>query len=395
MILAVGKRRARTGNALLAVLITIVQLLGLRVGRPVEPSGVLAGVFGAVLTWAAIVVQGVSMLWRRDRPVAVLAVCLAGYAVNSALVPGVPPFAGWVALYAAGVYAGSGRRAAYAVTVGAGVLVAVIGVGALVYRATVAEFVFLAFITVTVVLVAIVVRSRRVQMDALRERAAALDRERESAVARAAVEERLRIARDLHDLVGHGLSGIAVQSSTARLALDGGRLDQAREALAAVEASSRDAMVEMRQLLGLLRGVDTGGYGPAPGLHDLPGLVDRMRAQGVSVALFADGLGDVPGAASLGGYRAVQEALTNAVKHAPGSRVRIDVKAADGVLVVVVEDDAQRPAPPPQNAAGGHGLVGMRERVAALGGELSVGPAGDHPGWRVRATIPYGDKGAR
>src|SRR5204863_7443883 len=103
--------------------------------------------------------------------------------------------------------------------------------------------------------------------------------------------------------------------------------DQAREALAAVEASSRDAMAEMRQLLGLLRGDDTGGYVPAPGLRDLPGLVDRMRAQGVSVALSADGLAELPGAAALGGYRVVQEGLTNAGKHAPGSRARTDVTA--------------------------------------------------------------------
>src|SRR5437773_2162719 len=190
------------------------------VDRPVRACLVAPGVASGCRGAGAGQVHGLSRpRWPAARvgaaafaPVAVLAVCVAGYTVNSALVPGVPPFAGWVALYAAGVYAGSGRRAAYAVTVGAGVLVAVIGVGALVYRAAVAEFVFLAFITVTVVLVAIVVRSRRVQMDALRERAAALDRERESAVARAAVEERLRIARDLHDLVGHGLSGIAGQS---------------------------------------------------------------------------------------------------------------------------------------------------------------------------------------
>ncbi len=392
---AMGTRRARTTNVVLAVLITIVQVLGLRVGRPVEPSGLLSGVLGAVLIPVATLVQGMSMLWRRQRPVAVLAVCLAGYAVNSALVPGVPPFAGWVALYAAGVYARPGRRAAYAVTAGTGALVAVIGIGALVYRTTVAAFVVLAFVTVTAALLATVVRSRRLQMDALRERALALERERESAVARAAVEERLRIARDMHDLVGHGLSGIAVQSGTARLALDAGRLDQAREALTAVEASSRGAMAEMRQLLGLLRGDDTGGYGPAPGLRDLPSLVDRLRAQGVSVALTTDGLGDLPEAASLGGYRVVQEALTNAVKHAPGSQVRVDVDAADGVLVVVVEDYAQRPALPPREGTGGRGLVGMRERVAAFGGELTVGPAGDHPGWRVRATIPYGDKGTR
>ncbi len=392
VISAMGQRRARAANVLLAVLITMVQFLGLRVGRPVQPPEWLMGVLGGVLVSAATLVQGGSMLWRRRRPVVVLVVCLAGYAVNSALVPGVPPFAGWLALYAAGVYARPGRRAAYTVMVGTGVLIAVVGIGAVAYRATVAEFVLLVFVTVTVALVAVVVRSRRLQMDALRERAAALERERESAVARAAVEERLRIARDLHDLVGHGLSGIAVQSSTARLALDAGRLDQAREALAAVEASSRDVMTEMRQLLGLLRGHDAGGYGPAPGLSDLPGLVERLRGQGVSVALSADGLGDLPETASLGGYRVVQEALTNAIKHAPGSRVRVDVNAADGVLVVVVEDDAQRAVPPPGEGTGGQGLVGMRERVAAFGGELSVGPAGDHPGWRVRATIPYGDR---
>jgi signal transduction histidine kinase len=169
--------------------------------------------------------------------------------------------------------------------------------------------VLLGLVTVIVVLLATVVRARQAQLDALRERAAALEREREreAAVARAAAEERLRIARDVHDLVGHGLSGIAVQSSTARLALDAGRLDQAREALAAVEAGSRDALAEMRQLLGLLRGDDTSGYGPAPGVRDLPGLVDRLRAQGASVILSTNSLDALPEAASLAGYRIAQE----------------------------------------------------------------------------------------
>jgi signal transduction histidine kinase len=388
-----GQRRARTADVLLAVLVTIVQFLGLRAGRPAAPPEWLSGPLGVVLLGAAVLVQGLSLLWRRRFPVRVLALCLTGYAVDVALVPGVPPFAGWFALYAAGVYVGSGRRAAYALAAGAAALVAVIGLGAVAYPATIPELALLVLVTVTVVLLAIVVRSRRVQMDALRERAAALQRERESAVARAAMEERLRIARDLHDLVGHGLSGIAVQSSTARLALDAGRLDQARQALAAVEVTSRDAMTEMRQLLGLLRGDDQGGYAPTAGLHDLSSLVDRVRAQGVSVVLSADGLGEVPDAAALAGYRVVQEALTNAVKHAPGSRVTVEVNAADGVLAVVVEDNAQRPAPAGEEA-GGRGLVGMRERVAAFGGELSAGPATDHPGWRVRATIPYRTEGA-
>jgi len=389
----IGRRRGRADDVLLAVLATAAQFVGLRVGRPVPPPDVLTGVLGVVLGLTAVLAQGTSLLWRRHRPLLTLALCLAGYAVNAAVIPGVPPFAAWLALYAAGVYARPGRRAAYAVTVAAGALLAIVGAAALAYRATVAELVVLVFVTVTVALLATLVRSRRGQLDALRERAAALERERESAVARAAVEERLRIARDLHDLVGHGLSGIAVQSSTARLALDAGRLDRAREALAAVESSSRDALTEMRQLLGLLRGDDAGSYGPTPGLHDLPALVDRLRAQGVSVALSADGLGALPEAASLGAYRVVQEALTNAVRHAPGSRVTVDVNASGGVLVVVVDDHAERAAPPPGEWTGGQGLVGMRERVSALGGELSVGPAGDHPGWRVRATIPYGGRG--
>jgi signal transduction histidine kinase len=100
----------------------------------------------------------------------------------------------------------------------------------------------------------------------------------------------------------------------------------------------------------------------------------------------------VPGAVSLAAYRVVQEALTNAVKHAAGSRVTVTVAAAGGTLLATVEDHAPQAAPPGERV-GGHGLAGMRERVAGLGGEVSAGPAGDHPGWRVRARIPYGGEG--
>ena len=124
------------------------------------------------------------------------------------------------------------------------------------------------------------VRSRRAQLAALRDRAEALERERVSAEAKAAAEERLRIARDVHDLVGHGLSAIAVQSSTARLALDAGRIETARTALAAVESASRAALGEMRQLLGVLRAGNTGEYGRVPGLSDLPGLAGSMSRRG-------------------------------------------------------------------------------------------------------------------
>jgi signal transduction histidine kinase len=307
-------------------------------------------------------------------------------------------------LYAAGAHGRQAARAWYAAAAGAAALVAVFAACTLLYPKTVGELALLIAVTAIAALAGTVVRSRRVQLAALRDRAEALERERVSAEARAAAEERLRIARDVHDLVGHGLSAIAVQSSTARLALDAGKIETARTALAAVESGSRAALGEMRQLLGVLRAGKTGGYGREPGLGDLQDLADSMTRQGVMVTLRAGELGAVPGAVSLAGYRVVQEALTNVVKHAGGGRVTVEVGTSGGAVLVTVEDYADQaslesdaghpPLPGGGGRAGGAGLVGMRERVAGFGGELSAGPAGDHPGWRVRARIPYGEQDA-
>jgi signal transduction histidine kinase len=404
-----SRRWARAGNVLLVVLVTALQLAAPRAGSPARPPEVLAGVAGEVVGVAAALIGGVALWWRRSRPVSVLAVCVSAYAVNAVVVPGVPPYAGWLALYAAGAYGRQAARAWYAAAAGAGALVAVFAACALLYPKTVGELALLIAVTAIAALTGTVVRSRRAQLTALRDRAEALERERVSAEARAAAEERLRIARDVHDLVGHGLSAIAVQSSTARLALDAGRIETARTALAAVESGSRAALGEMRQLLGVLRAGDTAVYGRAPGLGDLQDLAGSMTRQGVMVTLRAGELGEVPGAVSLAGYRVVQEALTNAVKHAGGSRVTVEVGASGGAVLVMVEDYADPAAPrteaghpplpgeadqPPGGWAGGAGLVGMRERVAGFGGELSAGPAGDHPGWRVRARIPYSEQDA-
>jgi signal transduction histidine kinase len=383
---------ARAGNVLLVVLVTALQVTGPRAGSPGHAPDLLAGPAGTAVGAAAALIGGLALVWRRSRPVGVLAVCVAAYAVNAAAVPGVPPYAGWVALYAAGAYSRGWHRAGYAAAAGAAGLGLVFGICALVYPKTAGELVLLTAVTVTAGLLGTLVRSRRAQLGALRDRAAALERERESAAARGAAEERLRIARDVHDLVGHALSGIAVQSSTARLALDAGRSGAARVALSAVESASRAALAEMRQLLGGLRAGDAVEYGPSPGLGDLPGLVEGLRTQGVAVALSAGDLGQVPGAVSLAAYRVVQEALTNAVKHATGSPVTVQVAVSGGALLATVEDYAPQAAPPGEQV-GGHGLAGMRERVAGLGGEVSAGPAGDHPGWRVRARIPYGGEG--
>jgi signal transduction histidine kinase len=387
---------------LLVVLVTALQLAGLRAS---SPAGLLAGPAGQAVGVAAALIGGVALLWRRPRPVSVLAICVSAYAVNAVVVPGVPPYAGWLALYAAGAYGRQAARAWYAAAAGAAALVAVFAACALLYPKTAGELPLLIAVTAIAALTGTVVRSRRAQLTALRDRAEALERERVSAEARAAAEERLRIARDVHDLVGHGLSAIAIQSSTARLALDAGRIETARTALAAVESASRAALGEMRQLLGVLRAGDAGEQGRLPGLGDLPGLAGSMGRQGVMVTLHAGEVGALPGAVSLAAYRVVQEALTNVVKHAGGgSRVTVEVGASGGAVLVTVEDYAGPAAPqaeaghpagePPGGRAGGAGLAGMRERVAGFGGELSAGPAGDHPGWRVRARIPYGEQGA-
>jgi signal transduction histidine kinase len=401
--------RAGAGNVLLVVLVTALQVAAPRSGSPGHVPDLLAGLAGAALGAAAALVQGVALWWRRSRPVGVLGVCVAGYAANAAVVPGVAPYAGWVALYAAGVYGRGGRWAVSWAVAGAAALVLIFGASALAYPKTAGELVVVIAVTVTAVLLAAVVRSRRAQLDALRDRAAALERERVSATARAAAEERLRIARDVHDLVGHGLSGIAVQSSTARLALEAGKIELARAALSAVESGSRAALGEMRQLLGVLRAGGTGGLGRAPGLGDLADLVGRVQGRGVVVTLRAGELSEVHGAVSLAAYRVVQEALTNVVKHGGGGRATVEVGASGGAVLVVVENYAGPAAPPatagpavppggaawpPGERPGGTGLAGLRERVACFGGEVSAGPAGDHPGWRVRARIPYGEQDA-
>jgi signal transduction histidine kinase len=400
---------APVGNVLLVVVVTVLQLVGPRAGSPVRAPVLLTGMAGMTVGMAAALIGGVALWWRRSRPASVLAVSVAAYGVNVVMVPGVPPYAGWFAVYAAGVYGRPAARAAYAAVAGAAALVAVFVACALIYPKTAGELVLLIAVTAIAALAGILVRSRRAQLAALRDRAAALEREQVSAAARAAVEERLRIARDVHDLVGHGLSGIAVQSSTARLALEAGRIELARAALSAVESASRAALGEMRQLLGVLRAGDTGELGRAPGLGDLADLVGRVRGQGVVVTLRADELCGVPGAVSLAAYRVVQEALTNVVKHGGGGRATVQVSASGGAVLVTVEDYAGRSASqtragspslpggaarPPGELAGGTGLAGMRERVACFGGEVSAGPTGDHPGWRVRARIPYGREGA-
>jgi signal transduction histidine kinase len=245
--------------------------------------------------------------------------------------------------------------------------------------------------------IGVALRNRRVAADAkVREADERAEAERQSA-ARALAEERLRIAQELHDVVAHSMSVIAVQAGVGAHVIDE-RPEQARAALEAISATSRGTLTELRRLLGVLRGDDgERAHAPAPGLQDLPRLVDDVRAAGVPVTLHLDGGPDVGNAGvELSAYRVVQEALTNVIKHAGApSHVDVTVRREPGTLVVEVVDDGRGLAARTGDGDGGsagHGLLGMHERVALWGGELSAGPA-PGGGYRVAALLPYGDAG--
>jgi signal transduction histidine kinase len=231
------------------------------------------------------------------------------------------------------------------------------------------------------------VRQARRESRLQAERAAATQREAELAVA----EERARIARDLHDIVSHNLSVVIVQAAGGRAQLDGEH-ENAGVTLEKIESSGRQALAEMRRLLGVLRTDDEHGeatLAPAPGLADLPVLVDSVRAAGVDVSLHVD-LGGVavPPAVDVSGYRIAQEALTNVIKHAgPSARADVHVWAAGGDLIVSVENDGSAPG---IDSGHGHGLRGMRERVGLLGGELLAQPRTEG-GFELRARLPLAE----
>jgi len=204
------------------------------------------------------------------------------------------------------------------------------------------------------------------------------------------VEERLRIARELHDVVSHSISMINVQAGMAVHVMDE-RPEEARAALVAIRAVSRDALRDLRGILGLLRQLDDAEpRSPAAGLEQVPALADTVRRAGVRVSVDVDAAaGGLPASIDLAAYRVIQEALTNVVRHAPGAAATVTVRRVPGALEVAIDDDG-RAAPVNGGEArqgAGQGLAGMRERVRAAGGSLETG-ARAGGGFSVRATLP-------
>jgi signal transduction histidine kinase len=223
------------------------------------------------------------------------------------------------------------------------------------------------------------------------ERTAESERARVELARRAVAEERLRLARELHDVVAHSISVIAVQSGVgAHVAKT--QPEEAAKALAAIEATSRAALTELRRLLGVLRqeGEPQGSLAPVPGLADLDALLAEVAKAGLAVRLRVEGTpSQLPAGVDLSAYRIVQEALTNVVKHAGPARAQVTIGYHAQDVTVEVTDDGQGVTAPTGDgqARVGHGLIGMRERVAVFGGDLEAGP-GPGSGFRVAARLP-------
>lgn len=244
------------------------------------------------------------------------------------------------------------------------------------------------------------VRARRAHIASVEEHAARVERERAEREHRAVLEERARIARELHDVAAHHLSGLVLQAGALErtVARDPG---QAAILASEVREGGAQALTSMRRLVGLLRAADDEPEtrGSRPSLADLDDLLDAARDDGLEVTLTAEGTSQLPRVreeghdeVELAVYRIVQEALSNARRHAPGATVAITVAHGDdGCLDIEVVDDGGRASPEHADGAdgGGLGLIGMRERVQLLGGTLEVGPRQPR-GWRIHARLPIG-----
>ena len=377
--------RLLVADVLLAAVLVGIAFAGLAMAphqAEFEEPDVIAGVLALGQTLPLAV--------RRHAPGAVLVavwLATAGYLVLG-YPPNTPVFVGAIAAtYAVAAY-GRGRT-----PVGGAVFVAG-GLAALAVAGATAEADWkvvdlaasaLAFLTAWVL--GDRVRTRRAYTAALEDRAVRLEREREAEAKAAVLDERNRMARELHDVVAHGVSVIVVQATAARRVLPND-VAGAEEALANIEATGRTALSELRTLLGALRTDDElCSLRPQPGLAALPELVERTRVAGLPVELRVAGkCRPLSPGVDVSAYRIVQEGLTNVLKHAPGAQATVVVGYDEDGLRVEVSDDGSG-APTDSREGPGHGLMGMRERVVLLGGELTAGPL-PGGGFAVRAFFP-------
>jgi signal transduction histidine kinase len=379
-----ARRRLRVDAAVAAA----VLLLGVGELTGVVPGSEFPG--NRMVQAGFVVLVAVPLVVRRTWPlVSMLLVVAITAAWQFGLYgPGQqPPFEPFVALLLATFTAGlvtSGRAAAVAVgVVGTGVCLAV---AAVVAGEPLGSAVPPVLEILGVFALGRLLAGYRARAVAEGERAARLEQEAERSRAAAVQEERSRIARELHDVVSHDVNLMVLQASVERRmrAQTGAGGDQA---LASIEATGREALAELRRMLGVLRHDGSGApLAPQPGIKEVPDLLAQAREAGLEVELVIDGdAAPLPPGLGLTAYRIVQESLTNVVKHAAGARATAAIRRDAECLEIEVVDDGLGGTVQPD----GLGLVGMRERVSVYGGTLEAGPRSEAPGFRVLARIPW------
>jgi signal transduction histidine kinase len=365
------------GQALIALALVAFQIVGTFGAAHGQPDRADVDALAIVL----IVASSAPLLWRRRYPIAVLAIS-HGVVLAYLLLdyPRGPIFLSPLLAFISAVL--QGRRVWAWIVLAAG-FVAETFVPVVVTdepAPSVGElFGFVAWLLV-IAGIAEIVRVRR-------ERSGEVARTREEEALRRATEERLRIARELHDVLAHNISMINVQAGVALHLLDE-RPEQARPALTAIKQASKDALTELRSVLGVLRRVDEedGSRDPTPTLARIDDLVSRATATGLEVTKRVDGAArPLPAPVDVAAFRIVQEALTNVVRHAAASSARVTVTYGDDAVTVQVEDDGHGTAA--GSVGSGSGIVGMRERAESVGGSLEAGPRAGG-GFRVRARLP-------
>ena len=335
------------------------------------------------------------LLWRRRRPLAAFGVIAAVFVLQWSLDAVLrADIALFIALYSLALH-GRLRQLPWACAAMAGAMVLVaVRVSAAV---SVWDALFFLLSTTTAALaLGLMVRIRRAQLAGLRERAARLEIERDQRSRLATATERTRVAREMHDIVGHNLSVIITLADAGAYATDLAP-ERGKEALQLIGDTGRQALGELRRVLGVLREAADGPsagpeLSPQPGIADIDALCAKVRAAGLEVVYRTSGDVDaLDSGVQLTAYRIVQEALTNTLKHADAdSRVHLAIIEADTRLTIRVQDTG--PATPPGPHEEGHGLVGMRERAALYGGTVSAGPAGGG-GWSVEAVLDLTPQG--
>jgi signal transduction histidine kinase len=342
-----------------------------------------------VVGLALLLVQVGPLLWRRRYPSLVLLLVAGAFAARILLGfnPGIAGFGLLVAMYSVAAYEVGARRVFFLLVAGLGFVAGFVVFGVTgnprSFAITVPSLFFAA-----AWLIGDYLRTRRAYVAQLEERAARLERERDQDRRLAADEERTRIARELHDVVAHDVSVIAIQAGAAR-SVQTSRPEAAAQALGLIETTARETLIELNRLLGVLRGSNGAApeRNPQPGIAQLPLLVEELRAAGLEVdARIMGEARPLPPALDLNAYRILQEATTNVLKHARARRVDIRVHYTETMLALDVRDDGAGDGGDPASSSG-NGLIGMRERVALFGGELRAGrdPAG---GFSVHARLP-------